>query len=319
MNLGILGAGVLMFAATGSVAFAQDYPSRLTQIVVPAAPGGLVDILARMLATRLQERFSQPVVVENRPGASQMIGAERVAKSAGDGYTLLFPTSTYVTTAAVRSNLPFDPLNDLAGVGLVGSGPFLVVVHPSLPVRSVKDLIALVRAKPGQLLYGSSGVGSLPHLSVELLAAGAQIKMTHISYKSFVPVVTNNISGEVQLSVGSMSLLLPHANAGRLRALAVTTATRSGLAPQIATVAEAGVPGYDVPIWYGVFAPSKTPKNVITRLNGEIKGFLAQPDVKSRLIAAGAEPAFSSPQNLDLMLRNELAQWRKVVQKLQLN
>ena len=311
----MLGSAVVL-ATAAVVAAAQEYPSRMIRLVVPAEAGGSVDILSRLLAARLAERLGQPVVVENRSGASQMIGAEQVAKSAGDGYTLLTTTTTYVTTAAIRKSLPFDPVGDLAGVTLVGSGPFLLVVHPSLPVKTLAELIALATAKPGQLNFGSAGTGSIPHMATELFAAGAKIKIMHVPYKSLPPAVTNTVGGHVQLLIGSLPSVLPHVKANRLRALAVTSARRSGFVPDLPTVAEAGVAGYEAQQWWGLFAQGKTPKDVIARLNGEVNRILATEDMKARLAAEGAEPAPTSPDAFSAMVVAEIAKWKKVVNDL---
>jgi tripartite-type tricarboxylate transporter receptor subunit TctC len=295
---------------------AQEYPVRPVQVVVPVAPGSLVDMLGRMYGAALQERLGATVIVENRAGASQMIGAERVVRAPPDGYTVLFITATFVTTAAARRTLPFDPVNDLSGVGLVAVSPLVVTVHPSLPAKTLGELIVLARNRPGQVLYATSGAGSILHFGIELLASSAKIKVGHVPYKSGVPAVTNTISGEVQLTANSLSLLMPHVRSNRLRALAVTTPKRSGLAPEIPTVAESGVPGYDVQLWYGMLVPAKTPKEIVSRLNGEIQRFVAIDAVRARLSAEGAEPAPSSPEAFNAMVRTELGKWRKVVTDL---
>ncbi|MBM4197995.1 MAG: tripartite tricarboxylate transporter substrate binding protein [Gammaproteobacteria bacterium] len=254
--------------------------------------------------------------MENRAGASQMIGAERVVRSPADGHTVLFITATFVTTAAVRRDLPFDPVSDLAPVGLVATSPLVMTVHPSLPVRKVSELIALARARPGQILYATSGSGSILHLGIEQFAAAAQLRLEHVPYKSGVPAVTNTISGEVQLTANSLSLLMPHVRSNRLRALAVTTLKRTGLAPEIPTIHESGLPGYDVQLWYALLAPGRTPREVIARLNGEIQRFLTLDVVKSRLAAEGAEAAPTSPEALGRMVRAELEKWRALATKL---
>ncbi|MBI3042642.1 MAG: tripartite tricarboxylate transporter substrate binding protein [Betaproteobacteria bacterium] len=310
--------GALLLAGPFSLAFAQDYPSRPIRIVVPVVAGGSPDILARLIGGKLHERWRQPVVVDNRAGAGQMIGAEIVAKSASDGHTLLLPTVTYTTSAATRSKLPFDPVNDLTGVTMIGEGPFLVTVHPSLPVKTVKDLIALARAKPGSLNYASSGTGSILHLVTEVMAASARIKLVHVPYKSIAPAVTDAVGGHVPLLIGSLPSVHPQVRAGRLRAIAVTTARRSRFVPELPTVAEAGIPGFEARQWWGMFAPGKTPGAVVTKLNGEIHRILAADDVKARLAEEGAEPVVTSPEEFGAMVKSDIAKWRKVAQELKL-
>ncbi|MBI3937051.1 MAG: tripartite tricarboxylate transporter substrate binding protein [Betaproteobacteria bacterium] len=306
----------LVLATPALVASAQEYPSRPIRIVVPVVAGGSPDILARLIGGKLHERWGQAVVVDNRAGAGQMIGAELVAKSAPDGHTLLLPTVTYTTSAATRSKLPFDPVNDLTGVTMIGEGPFLVTVHPSLPVKTIKDLIALAREKAGNLDYASSGTGSILHLVTEVMAASARIKLGHVPYKSIAPAVTETVGGQVPILIGSLPSVFPQVKAGRLRALAVTTAKRSPFVPELPTVAEAGIPGFEARQWWGMFAPGKTPRSVIARLNGEIRGILAADDVKSRLADEGAEPVVTSPEAFNAFVRSEIAKWKKVAQEL---
>jgi tripartite-type tricarboxylate transporter receptor subunit TctC len=308
----------LLLAAPALVTFAQDYPSRPIRIVVPVVAGGSPDILARLIGGRLHERWGQPVVVENRAGAGQMIGADVVAKAAPDGHTLLLPTVTYTTSAATQSKLPFDPVNDLTGVTLIGEGPFLVTVHPSLPVKTIKDLIALARQKPGSLNYASSGTGSILHLVTEVMAASAGIKLVHVPYKSIAPAVTETVGGHVPMLIGSLPSVFPQVKAGRLRALAVTTAKRSQFVPGLPTVAEAGIPGFAAQQWWGMFAPGKTPRPVVTRLNGEIHRILAADDMRSRLADEGAVPAVSAAEEFSAFVKSEIAKWRKVAQELKI-
>ena len=299
-------------------ASAQDYPARPIRIVVPTLAGGSADILARLIGAKLHERWGQPVVVDNRGGAGQMIGADAVAKSAADGHTILLPTVTYTTSAATQSKLPFDPVNDLAGVTLVGEGPFLVTVHPSLPVKTIKELIALARVKAGSLNYASSGTGSILHLVTEVFAAGARIKLVHVPYKSIAPAVTETVGGHVPMMFGSLPSVLPQVKAGRLRALAVTTAKRSSFVPELPTVAEAGVAGFEARQWWGVFVPAKTPGPVVAKLNGEIHKILAAEDVKSRLADEGAEPMVTTPEAFSAIVKSDIAKWKRVVADLDL-
>jgi len=309
---------VLFLAIPALVASAQEYPSKPIRIIVPVVAGGSPDILARLIGGKLHERWGQPVVVENRAGAGQMIGADLVAKAAADGHTVLLPTVTYTTSAATQSKLPFDPVNDLAGVTMIGEGPFLVTVHPSLPVKTIKDLIALAREKPGTLNYASSGTGSILHLVTEVMAASARIKLVHVPYKSIAPAVTETVGGHVPMLIGSLPSVLTQVKAGRLRALAVTTAQRSSFVPELPTVAEAGIPGFEARQWWGLFAPGKTPRPVVAKLNGEIHRILAAEDVKSRLAEEGAEPVVTTPEAFSAIVKSDIAKWKKVAQDLNL-
>lgn len=295
------------------VAQAQEYPTRLIRMVVPGAPAGSADILARLIGTKLHERWGQPVVIDNRPGAGQMIGADFVAKSPPDGYTLLFATITYTTTVATRPSLPFDPINDVTGVTMVGRGPLLLLVHPSLPAKSVKDLIAIAKARPGSINYASSGTGSIIHLVTEVFAARAGINIVHVPYKAIAAAVTDTVAGHVPMAFASLPAAWHHAKSGRLRALAVSTAKRSDFVPELPTVAEAGVPGFDASTWWGVFTQGRTPKDVIAKLNGEIQKIVVAEDVKAKLAADGAQPLVGmTPEAFNALIKNEIAMWRRI-------
>lgn len=316
MRIALLVLGVLCLASPVRDASAQDYPLRPIRLVVPTAPGGSVDTLGRLIGQRLHERFGQPVVVDNRAGAGQMIGADHVAKSAADGHTLLHVSVTYTTSAATYPKLPFDPVNDLAGVVMVGQGPLLLVVHPSLPVKSVKDLLALARARPGHLNYGSAGGGSIIHLVTEVFAASARINIVHVPYKGIAHAVSDTVGGHVQMLIVSMPSAWPQVKANRLRALAVTTAKRSAFIPELPSVAEAGVPGYDAVTWWGMFVPARTPREIVARLHGEIQKILATEDMKSRLAAEGAEPLLQmTPDAFNTFVKNEIAKWSRIVKE----
>lgn len=314
MRVPALVCGAMFLVGPISVASAQDYPNRPIRIVVPTAPGGSADILARLIGNKLREHWGQPIVVENRAGAGQMIGADHVAKSAADGYTIMLLTGTYTTSAAIQPKLPFDPVNDLTGVNMVGVGPFMVTVHPSLPVKSVKELIALAKARPGELNYGTAGTGSIIHFATEVFAASANINIVHVPYKSGAPAVTDAVGGHVQMLIISLPSVWPQVKANRLRALAVTTAKRSAFVPELPTVAEAGIPGYEAGQWWGVLAPAKTPGDIVAKLNGEINKILATEDMKARVAEQGAEPVLMSPEAFSAFVRDEIAQWRKVVE-----
>lgn len=313
--------GLLLVAGAIPLAQAQDYPVKPIRVIVPAEAGGSPDVLARLLASKLHERLGQPVVVENRAGASQMIGSDAVAKASPDGHTLLLPTITYTTSAATQPKLPFDPLKDLTGITMIGDGAFLVLVHPSLPVKSIKELISLAKARPGEINYGAS-TGTISHLLTEMFMANVGIRMTQIPYKSAAPSVIAAVGGHVSVLVISLPSVLPQVKAGRLRPLAVTTSQRSPFVPELPTVAESGVPGYEGRQWWGLFAPGKTPRPVIGKINSEIRAILATDDVKTRLAAEGAQPVLTmTPEEFNVIVRNEIEKWRRIVKeiKLQIN
>ena len=300
-------------AATG--ASAQEYPSRPIRIVVPAAPGGSNDVLARLIGEKIRERLGQPVVVDNRAGAGQMIGSDHVAKSAPDGYTIMLPTATYAGSAAIQPKLPFDPGNDLTGVSMVGVGPLLLVVHPSVPVRNVKDLVALAKARTGQINYGSAGTGSVIHFAAEVFAANTAIDIVHVPYKSGAPAVAAAVAGEVPVIFMSLPSVWTQVKSNRLRAIAVTSAKRSPFVPDLPTVAESGVPGYAADQWWGVLAPAKVPAPIIAKLNAEINTILSVDDMRAKLATEGAEPVLMTPDAFNKFVRSEIAKFRKTVKE----
>ena len=311
-RLATMAAATLLVTAALPTA-AQDYPNRSVRIIVPVAAGGSPDVLARILGEKLRERLSQSFVVDNRAGAGQMIGADLAAKSAPDGYTLFFPTATYTSSAASQPKLQFDPVRDLTGVAMIGIGPFLLVVHPSMPVKNVKELIALARRQPGQLNYGSAGTGSIIHFAAEEFAASTGIRIVHVPYKSAAPAVAATVAGEVPFVFMSMPSVMPQVKNNRLRAIAVSTRERSPFVPDLPTVSEAGVPGFDASQWWGMFAPAKVPGDVIAKLNTEVNRLLALDDVKSKLANEGAQPVLQSPEAFTKFVHAEIAKWRKVV------
>ena len=292
---------------------AQDYPLKPIRVVVPVAPAGSPDVLARLLADRLRDRWGQPVVIENRAGAGQMIGAELVAKAAPDGYTVFLPTGTYTTSVAIRSSLPFDPARDLTGVAMVGQGPLMLVVHPSLPARNVRELVKLAKARPGQIHYATAGTGSIIHFATEALAADAGIDIVHVPYKSASPAVTDLVGGHVQMMVVSLPSVWPQVKAGRLRALALSSLKPSSFAPEIPVIADT-VPGFDAGQWWGVLAPGKTPPDIVRKLNGELNRILASEDMRPRLADQGAEPRLMTPEAFTDFIRVEIDKWRKIAQ-----
>ncbi len=305
-------AALVTLAATAL--HAQSYPAKPIRFVVPVVAGGSNDILGRLIGERLRERWGQPIVVENRAGAGQMIGADIVAKAAPDGYTLLVPTGTYTSSAALQTRLPFDPMSDLTGVAMIGDGPLAVTVHPSLPVKSVWELIALARARPGEIHYASAGSGSIVHFATEMFASAAKINIVHVPYKSGVPSVVDAVGGHVQLLITSMAAVWPHVKTGRMRALALTSAKRSSFAPALPVVAES-VPGYSASQWWGILAPAKTSPEIVGRLNTEINRILGSEEMKPRLVEQGAELMLMPPDVFTRYVRDEIVKWRKVVKE----
>lgn len=308
-----IGCTVLLFFAMAGQAIAQPaYPSKAVRFLVGAPPGGSNDIFARVIGPRLSEALGQPVVVENRAGASQMIAADIMAKSAPDGHTIYISSTTYTTGAALQPKLPFDPVNDVAGVIMLGKGPMVLVVHPSVPARTVRELIALARARPGQLNYTSSGSGGINHLGMEVFNVMAKINMVHVPHKGMGPAVTDLMAGQVQVLLVSLPSVQSQMNSGRLRALGISSPKRSAFAPGLPAIAET-LPGYDNELWWGVFAPAKTPKAAIDRLNAEIRRILAADDIKKRFAEFGAEPTPNTPEEFTALVKNEIAKWGKVV------
>jgi tripartite-type tricarboxylate transporter receptor subunit TctC len=307
-----IGAVLLIIGSMAS--HAQTYPTKPVRMVVPFPPGGTTDILGRVAAQKLSEALGQQVIVDNRPGAGGNIGTELVAKSPPDGYTLLTdPGSTLTINPSLFARLPFDPLKDFAPVTILAAVPNLLVVHPSLPVRSVKELIALARAKPGQLNYASSGAGQSTHLSMELFKSMARVNMIHVAYKGSSPAITDLLGGHVLLMFDNMPSALPHAKAGKLRGIAVSTAKRSPVTPEVPTVAESGLPGFEVSVWFGVLAPAATPREIVERLNGILVKALQSPDVRERLSSQGAEPIGDTPADFTAVMKRDLSKWAKVV------
>ena len=306
----------VLLAGTTLAAGAQQFPTKQMRMVVPAPAGGSSDIIGRLLAEHLQKRLGQTMITENRAGAGQTIGIGYVAKSDPDGHTLVLVTVSYTTGAAIYTKLPYDPLTDLTGVAMVGQGPLLLTVHPSLPVRNVKQLIALARSRPGHLNFGSAGAGTIPHMAAELFVGSAKVDMVHVPYKGIAPAVTATVAGEVPVLFASTPSSATMVKANRLRALAVTTAKRSSFMPELPTIAEAGVPGYDVATWWGVLAPGKTPAAIVNRLNDELRKIVATDDAKARIVADGAEPVLDmSAEQFNALLRNDIAKWRRIVKE----
>jgi tripartite-type tricarboxylate transporter receptor subunit TctC len=290
---------------------AQSYPTKPIRLIVPFPPGGPSDIVARMFAQKLAESFGASVVVDNRPGAAGTIGIETTVRASPDGYTMIMVSGSYAANAALL-NLPYDPVGDITPISLIGESGFLAAVYPSVPARTIKDLVALIKAKPGSINYGSTGTGGLTHLATELFNQMAGTKMTHVPYKGMGPALNELLGGQIQLLIGGMSALIPHVKSNRLRGIAVTTIKRSNALPDIPTVAEA-VPGYEVVSWAAILGPKALPKSIVSRWNGEIDRILQMSDVKERMAGDGQEPVGGPPERFGEVLTRDVAKWRKVV------
>ena len=300
-----------------SSAAAQTYPTKPVRMLVPFPPGGGTDFVARILGQRLTEMWGQQVIVDNRPGASMMIASEMVAKAPPDGYTIIMSSSNHTINPSLYSKIPYDTLGDFAPVTLVGTSPFVLVVHPTLPVKSVKELINLARSRKGQIAYASSGTGGPQQLAGELFKTMANVDLLHVPYKGSGPAEVDLVAGHVQMMFATTVSALPQIQAGRMRALAVTSLKRttafSKVMPDLPTVAESGVPGYEAGTWWGVLAPAKTPRPIITKLHGDVVKVLQMPDTRSKLMTQGADPGGNTPEEYAAMLKAEVAQWAKVV------
>ena len=302
-------------AAASAPAMAQDFPVRPIRIIVAYTPAGATDILARAVGQKMSEYWGQPVIVDNRPGAAGNIGTEIAAKSAPDGYTLLMATAgTHGINPGLYRKLNWDP-KEFTGVSLVAMVPNILVVNTALPVKSVKELIAYAKANPGKLSYGSPGLGSTAHLSMELFKSMTGTNMIHVPYKGSAGVMADVMSGQIALTMDNIPPYLPQVKAGKLRALAVSPAKRTPAAPEIPTVAEAGVPGYDSGAWFGIVAPAGTPKPVIDKLAHETQRILKLPDVRERIGALGAEVVGDTPEEFNAFMKSELAKWAKVIKE----
>ena len=304
--------GCALCAATPA-ALGQAYPTKPVRMIAASSPGSAVDIVARIVAQKLGEQLGQQVVVDNRAGAGGNLGAELAAKAAPDGYTLFMGTPAHAINTGLYRKLNYDLIRDFSPVTQVTSGQYVVVVHLSLPAKSIRELIALARGKPGQLNYASAGSGNATHLAGELFASATRIKLVHVPYKGSGPAVTDLVGGQVQLMFANLVAALPQVKTGRIRALAVTGQTRAAAAPELPTVIEAGVPGYVVTSWFGVLVPAATPRELIMKLNAELARTMSAPDVRDRLAADGAEPTTGTPEQFGAFLRAEITQWTKVV------
>jgi tripartite-type tricarboxylate transporter receptor subunit TctC len=300
-------------AQTPSTAAGEPYPAKPVRFVAGFPAGGPSDIVTRAVAKRMSELMGQPVVVENRAGAGGHIAVETVAKAPPDGYTILLAGSFVTIGPSLNSKLPYDPVRDLAPVGLIARNQYLLVVHPAVPAKSVKELIALARSRPGQLNYGSSGVGAPPHLATELMKAMAHIDAVHVPYKGATPAIADLIGGHIDFYIGGISGLIPHVRSGKLRALAVTGAKRSSELPDVPTIAEAALPGYDISTWFGVVAPARTPADIVARLNVALVKIVNEQEMRTYLAAQGLEPATSTPDELARLIRDEIPKFAKIV------
>ena len=310
MKTRVIAAAVLcMF---GGVAQAQTYPAKTVRIIVPFAPGGGSDFIARAIAPPLSKAMGQQFVIDNRPGAGSTLGSEIALKSPPDGYTLLLISGSYTTSPSLYKNLKYDTLNDMASVVQTENGPYVISVHPSLPAKDVKQLVAIAKSKPTQLNYASTGNGGITHLASELFALRTGIKITHIPYKGTGPGVINTIAGETQMMVAAVSAVIGHIGNGRLRGLAVSSPKRLSALPDTPTVMEAGY-NYQVNNWHGVIAPKGTPKAIIDRLNSEINKAIKDPDFAKRIALDGLEPAGGTPEAFEALLKREVSEWAEVV------
>jgi tripartite-type tricarboxylate transporter receptor subunit TctC len=308
---------VLLALAFPIAAHAQGspYPAKPIRFVVPYPPGGSNDVLSRITAQAMSAGLGQQVVIDNRGGAGGMIGADNVAKSAPDGYSLVNVQASFTANAALRTKMPYDPMGDFAYIGMMARGPLLVVVHPSLPVKTMKEFIAFARARPGAINYGSTGTGGHNHLATELFKRMANVNMVHVPYKGVAPALTDLMGGHTQLVMTSLPSAMSQVHAGRLKALAVGSEQRSSFMPELPTIAESGVPGYMAEFWWGIAAPAKTPPDIVNRLAAELSKALQSADVKQRFAAEGAEPAVMSRDQFTKFVSNEITRWRKVAQE----
>jgi tripartite-type tricarboxylate transporter receptor subunit TctC len=307
-------AAIALVAMTASAQEkkSEEYPSKPVRIIVPSAPGGGIDIIGRIAAQKLSEAWGQQVIVDNRPGASNTVGSAIAAKSPPDGYTLLAQSLSIAYAGELRK-LAYDALRDFHPVVLVATQPSLLAVHVSVPAKTVREFVQLARSRPGQLHYGSSGPGGASHMATELLASVAKIKLNPVQYKGIGPATTAMMSGEVDLGVLGISTLLPHVTSGRIRALGVTGAKRSPQLPDVPTIAEAGVPGYEFEAWYALFAPAKTPRAITSKINADMNRALEQPDTRQKLSGGGLDPLGGSEEAFAKYFQAEVVRWAKIV------
>lgn len=314
-TLAILMTAAAALNASGAT-MAQGYPNKTVRLIVPQSAGGGADILARTVAEKLSKSWGTQVIVDNRSGAAGIIGTQAAAQAVPDGYTLLMGAiSTHAINRGLYRNLPYDPVKDFVPVTLVASAPLLVVVHPSLPVKSVQELIALAKTKPGKLAFSSAGSGNSTHLAGEMFKSMANVDMMHVPYKGATPAEVDLMGGQVSVMFSSILSAMPHSRAGKMKALAVTSARRSSVMPELPTVAESGLPAYDVNPWYGLFAPAGTPREVVEKINREVVGILQLPEVKERFAALGADAVGNTPAQFATFLDVEIEKWANVIKQ----
>ena len=307
-------ATLVTAGALFAVPASAQYPAKPVHIVAPSAPGDGSDLTARLIADQLSAALGQPVVVDNKPGAGGVVGTEFAARQPADGYTLIMANAgSHAINAALYSKLSYDPAKDFMPVALVSVSPNLMTVNPSVPVKSVAEFIAYAKANPGAINYASGGNGSSAHLSAELFKSMAGVKMNHVPYKGATPALTDLIGGQVQLMIGNLPPILPHVKSGKLRALAVTTSKRHPGLPDVPTVAESGLAGFETVAWFGLFAPAGTPRDVVTRLNREVNAIIARPEIREKLLAMGMEPTPGTPEDYGARQARDIAKWKKVV------
>ena len=312
----VLLTSLVALALPAAQALAQkSYPNKAIRMIVPFAPGGSNDIMGRLVAAKLTESMGQQVVVDNRPGASGIVGTDLAAKAAPDGYTVLVMSLTFTVNPSIRSKLPYDTEKDLVPVTLIASAPLILVVHPSLPVKSVKEFIAYAKANPGKLNFGSGGPGSTPHLAGEMLKTMARLEMTHVPYKGGGPALADLLCGQIQLMLENIPSTLPFVKSGKLRVLAVTSKKRSPTVPDVPTLDEAALKGYELTGWNGLFVPRGTPRAIVNQLHAETVKALAAPDVKERLAAMSAEPGGESPEKFAVFIKAEITKWAKIAKE----
>lgn len=314
MGVGLIASTVSLMSGT-NVTCAQEYPGKPIRMVVQSPPGGGADLFARLVGKQLTESWGQLVVVENRPGAGGILGTEFAARAAPDGYTLLLVPSTHAINPSFYQKLPYDPVKDFSAIGLIATSPNIVVVHPSLPVRSVVQLMALAKKRPGELAFGSAGIGQTSHLSGELFKSMAKISVVHVPYKGSGPAEIDLAGGHLQFMVDTMPAALPNVRSGRTRALAVTGKTRTPIMPDLPTVAESGLPGYEFVSWWGIAAPAGTPQSIISKFNQEIVRIMARPDIKELVLTQGAESRTSSPQEFSDYVRMQIDFFAKIIKE----
>ena len=309
-----IACGSLAAALLGAVCPASAaYPERPVRFIVPFAPGGTNDILGRIVAEKLSARLGQPFVIDNRAGANSVIGCEIVARATPDGHTLLIVAAGFAVNPSLLRALPYDSERDFAPIGLVGNGPYLMVVHPAVPAKTVSEFTAWSKSKPGQVNYASTGMGSPPHLAAELLRIAAGIDMHHIPYKGGGAVLPDLLAGRVSMFFGSIATLRPHVQSGKLRAIAVTTAKRAAALPDVPTFIESGLAAYEVNGWYGMLAPGRTPRAIVSVLNQTLREVLSDADTRTRFAANGIDPAPGTAEEFSALIRSEIAKWTKVV------